>query len=355
MKSFSYFLYPLGIIYGLVAEVRNLLYDLRVLPSISFHVPVICVGNLSMGGTGKTPFTEYLVRLFKDRIPTAVLSRGYKRKSRGFLIVSKRSNVQYTGDEPLQYVRKFDNITVALDEKRDRGIRLLLEKHPELGVILLDDAMQHRRVKPGLTILLTDYYNPYPEDHIFPVGTLREFRSGSDRADIIIVTKTPKIFSPISRRRILEDLRVKAHQRVYFSFLHHGDPLPLSDSQYITEYPERVNIILLVTGIGNDGPLCEHLKRKCNELVRIGFRDHHSYTVKNLEMITRRFHDLPTRKKVIITTEKDVMRLRTPQLSGLCKVLPIFYIPISMEFHGNEMESFDKQILEYVSENQRDH
>jgi len=353
MKSFLYFLYPLGIIYGLVTEVRNLLYDLRILPSRSFAVPVICVGNLSMGGTGKTPLTEYLVRLLKDLFPTAVLSRGYKRKSRGFLIISKRSNVQYTGDEPLQYIRKFDNITVALDEQRDRGIRLLLEKHPGLRVILLDDAMQHRRVKPGLTILLTDYYHLYPEDHIFPVGTLREFRSGSNRADIILVTKTPKIFSPISRRRILAELNAHAHQRIYFTYIRYGDPLPLSDSQDITEYPQRVNMILLITGIGNDGPLCEHLERKCSELVRIGFRDHHPYTVKDLEMITRRFHDLPTQKKVIVTTEKDVMRLRTPQLSGQWKTLPIFYIPISMEFHGNEKEDFDQQILRYVSENQR--
>ena len=210
MRFLQILLLPFAFCYGMIMLVRNLLFDLGVLPSEKFDIPVISVGNLSLGGTGKTPHIEYLIRLMGDRMLTATLSRGYGRESKGFILASRRSNVKYIGDEPLQFVKKFHNIKVAVDEKRVRGIHKLMDKFPDLGLVLLDDAFQHRWVKPGISILLTDYHQLFTEDHVVPSGRLREFRSGAKRADVIIVTKTPKVFSPITRRRILEDLKPQA-------------------------------------------------------------------------------------------------------------------------------------------------
>jgi tetraacyldisaccharide 4'-kinase len=343
-------LLPVSLCYGLVMTVRNLLFSLHVLPSKTFNKPVISVGNLTYGGTGKTPHIEYLIRLLTPEMFVATLSRGYGRESNGFILASKRSNVKYIGDEPLQFLKKFEEVKVAVDEKRSRGIQLLLEKYPDLDVILLDDAFQHRYVKPGLSILLTDYHRPYTEDMILPSGTLREFRTGAARADIIIVTKTPKIFSPITRRRIVEDLKPTARQHVYFSYIKYVDPVPVFDTPDLL-FPAKVTNILLFTGIANDYPLREHLERVCSELVVMKFADHHPYTIKNIEDITRKFHDLPTQKKIIVTTEKDVMRLKTPELSTYLKNLPLFCVPMEIDFHGADKEKFDNEILRYVKQN----
>lgn len=335
----------------MVMQVRNLLFDMHILPSMTFDRPVISVGNLTYGGTGKTPHIEYLIRLLSPGKFIATLSRGYGRQSDGFILASKRSNVKYIGDEPMQFQKKFENIKVAVDEKRSRGIRILLEKFPELKVILLDDAFQHRYVKPGLSILLTDYHRIYPEDTILPSGTLREFKTGARRADIIIVTKTPKIFSPITRRRIMEELKPDSRQRVYFSFIKYIEPVPVSDPMNLTLPPKLTNI-LLFTGIANDYPLREHLERMCSELIVMKFADHHPYTVKNIEQIIRTFRNLPTQKKIVVTTEKDVMRLKTPELSAYLKNLPLFCVPMQIDFHGTDKEKFDNEILQYVEKNQ---
>ena len=343
-------LLPVSLLYGLAMQVRNLLFDLHILSSKTFDKPVISVGNLTFGGTGKTPHIEYLIRLLTPAMFVATLSRGYGRKSNGFILASKRSSVKYIGDEPLQFLKKFESVKVAVDEKRSRGIRLLLEKHPGLNVILLDDAFQHRYVKPGLSVLLTDYHSLYSEDVVLPSGTLREFRNGSKRADIIVVTKTPKIFSPITRRRIIEELKPDSHQRIYFSYIKYTDPVAVFDTMNIP-FPARVTNILLFTGIANDYPLREHLERMCSELVVLKFTDHHAYTVKDVEDIIRKFDDLPTQKKIIVTTEKDVMRLKTPELSGYMKNLPLFCVPMEIDFHGSDKEKFDNEILRYVNKN----
>jgi tetraacyldisaccharide 4'-kinase len=346
-------LLPVSLCYGLAMQVRNWMFDLHLLPSRTFDKSVISVGNLSYGGTGKTPHIEYLIRLLTPGVFIATLSRGYGRKSNGFILASKRSNVKYIGDEPLQFLKKFDGVKVAVDEKRSRGIRILLEKYPDLNVILLDDAFQHRYVTPGLSILLTDYHRLYAEDMILPSGTLREFSTGAGRADIIVVTKTPKIFSPITRRRIIEELKPGSHQHIYFSFIKYVDPVPVFDTLNLT-FPAKVTNILLFTGIANDYPLREHLERMCSELVVMKFTDHHQYTVKDIDEISRRFHDLPTQKKIMVTTEKDVMRLKTPELSAYLKNLPLFCVPMEIDFHGTDKEKFDNEILRYVKQNQRD-
>ncbi len=354
MKILQVILLPLSFCYGLLMKVRNLFFDLGILPVKEFDRAVISVGNLSFGGTGKTPQIEYLIRLLTPAFCIATLSRGYGRTSSGFIIASKKSNVKYVGDEPLQFIKKFDNIKVAVDEKRIRGIELLLEKHPETDVILLDDAFQHRYVKPGLSILLTDYHKLYTEDHVLPSGTLREFKTGAGRADLIIVTKTPKIFSPITRRRIIDDIKPLKHQTVLFSFLKYGELVPVFDTLKM-EIPGRVTNILLFTGIANDYPLSEHLARTCSEVVPVKFPDHHVYSEKDIARISQTFHNLPTQKKLIVTTEKDVMRLKTPELSTILKNLPLFYVPVEVDFHGTDKQLFDNVILSYVNKNKRNH
>jgi len=334
--------------------IRNFLFDIGILPSEKFEKPVISVGNLSFGGTGKTPHIEYMIRLLKDRFFIAVLSRGYKRASKGFILGTKKSNVRYLGDEPLQYIRKFDSIKVAVDENRTRGIHKLLTKFPALDIVLLDDSFQHRWVKPGLSILLTNYHALYTEDHVFPAGRLREFRLGARRADIIIVTKTPKIFSPITRRRILEDIRPLSHQSVFFSFLKYDIPRPVYENENLV-FPAKTSYILLFSGIADDYSMREQLERICSELTVIKFPDHHQYSLADVEMISRRFLDLPTQKKVIITTEKDVMRFKTAELSNFLKNLPLFYLPVEVELHSADKQYFDKEIINYVEKNQRNH
>jgi tetraacyldisaccharide 4'-kinase len=317
-------------------------------------MPVISVGNLSAGGTGKTPHIEYLIRLLKTDFKIATLSRGYGRKSKGFLESSKLSAAMEIGDEPMQFIQKYDRIIVAVDEKRTRGIGLLVQKHPGLQVILLDDAFQHRYVKPGLSILLTDYHRLYYNDYMLPSGTLREFKSGARRANIIIVTKTPKIFSPITRRRILEDLKVSANQHVFFSYIKYDSLFPMFSSENCI-LPSKITSILLFTGIANDYPLIEHLERMCSDLIVEKFPDHHPYSEKDLEKIIGKFKDLPTQKKILVTTEKDIMRLKNKKFTNYLENLPLFCIPMEIDFHGTDKVIFDEEILRYVKENSRDH
>lgn len=346
MQLFEYILYPFSLLYGLGMRFRNLMFDMGILPSARFNKAIISVGNLSMGGTGKTPHIEYLIRLLSPSSFVATLSRGYGRDTKGFIIGSRKSNVNHIGDEPLQLIRKFDDIKVAVDENRRRGITNLMEKFKELDVILLDDAFQNRYVKPGLSILLTSQNRLYCEDHVVPSGTLREFPKGAKRADIIIVTKTPKIFSPISRRRIYEDLSPRKNQRVYFSYISYSDPVPLTDPG---QFPVKLVSVILLTGIADHSLLQEHIERLCSDIILMRYRDHHAFTSKDIDDIESRFNNIPTQKKVIITTEKDAMRLRTTELSARLKHLPVFYIPISIDFHGKDKELFEKQVTGYVN------
>jgi len=352
MRFLQILLLPFSCCYGIIMLVRNLLFDLGILHSEKFDLPVISVGNLSFGGTGKTPHIEYLIRLFDDSMLIATLSRGYGRESKGFILASRRSNVKYIGDEPLQFVKKFHNIKVAVDEKRVRGIHKLMDKFPDLGLVLLDDAFQHRWVKPGISILLTDYHHLFTEDHVVPSGQLREFRSGAKRADVIIVTKTPKVFSPITRRRIVDDLKPKPSQQLFFSYIAYGSLVPVNEAQDLAVL-QKLSYILLFTGIANDYPLQEEVRRKCTDLSILKFPDHHKYEPEDLETIRKRFEDLPSRKKIILTTEKDLMRLKNPEFSNFFKNLPFFYLPIEIDFHEKDKQKFDKLILDYVGQNQR--
>lgn len=349
------FLGPFSFIYGLAAWIRNKLFDWKILASKSFDIPVISVGNLSMGGTGKTPHTEYLIRLLGKKYRIATLSRGYKRQSKGFLLSTENSSADEIGDEPCQFRYKFPEIAVAVDERRARGIKEILRRLPETNVILLDDAFQHRYVKPGLSILLTDYHRLYSSDMPFPAGKLREFKKGSKRADIIIVTKNPKVLSPITRREVIAHLKPASHQQVYFSFIEHGTFQKIRGIDCMSANKKRYNTILLVAGIANSYPLELHLKGFCDELETLIFPDHHRFSKENVMQVIEKFDNIVTRNKIIVTTEKDSMRLVKPEFIKLLKNYPVCYVPIEVAFYKEDQSAFDKQILDYVRANTGNH
>ncbi len=342
--------YPFIVLYGLCLLIRNKLFDLHIIPSYSFSFPVISVGNLTVGGAGKTPLIEYLILLLKDKYRVAVLSRGYKRKSRGFLLVDANSTSERVGDEALQIKRKFSGITVAVDVNRIRGINLLKENFPEIDVILLDDAFQYRSVKPGLSILLTDFHNLYPRDHLFPFGTLREPTIGYKRADILMVTKTDRIFSPLTQQNIIEEIKPKPYQSCYFSYLVYGNLLPLTiKARYESEFrKKKLNSVLLVTGIANPYPIHDHLNKLCNELVTITFADHHKYSTKDVYKIKEVFENIHSKNKLVITTEKDSIRLQKTELLEILSGIPVYYLPIQMEIHKSHGITFNERVMEYV-------
>lgn len=348
MNHFTPFLLPFGLLYGTVTAFRNLLFDIKVLPSKRFSVPVISVGNLTTGGTGKTPHVEYLIRLLKDNYQIATVSRGYKRKTSGFVIGDSNSDYRQLGDEPAQFIKKFPDITVSVDESRVRGIKSIIALKPQTNVFLLDDAYQHRYVSAGLKILLTDYRNLYTRNYPLPAGNLREFRCGSNRADIIIVTKTDKVLPSMLRQHLIEEIKPKSHQKLYFSYITYGKPTPLTEAAKNATIDKFTNI-LLIAGIANPYPLEEHIKKTTDKLETILFPDHYQYKTNDLLAIQNRFHDIFSKKKVIITTEKDAMRLSDPVLKEYIDKLPVFYIPIEIAFHHEDKENFDNDILNYIS------
>lgn len=342
-----FILLPFVWIYQLILMLRHTLYDWGVFSAAEFDVPIICVGNLALGGTGKTPHVEYLIRLFKSNYRTAVLSRGYGRSSKGFKLATGNMTYREIGDEPMQYFKKFDDIIVAVDENRVRGVEMLLRKSYPPQLILLDDAFQHRAIKAGLNILLTDYHNLYPNDFLFPAGQLRDVIAAAKRADIIVVTKTPKVFSPFTRRGLTEIIHPKPYQRLYFSYLSYGRMIPVSESAKVP-VPGRISTIVMFCGIANPYPLQEFLQKKCTELITIDFPDHHIFTQKDMHRIVNEYENVLGRSKIIVTTEKDAMRLIDSPYFSLFKNIPLFYVPVEVKFHESEQQSFDQQLNEYV-------
>lgn len=357
MKFLRIIAFPLSILYGIILAIRNKLYDWGILPSKAFDIPVISVGNLCVGGTGKTPHIEYIIRLLKNEFYLATLSRGYGRKTKGFIIADTQSTASDIGDEPLQFKRKYSSIRVAVDAERVNGINQLQKHYPSLQTVLLDDAFQHRSVKPGLSIMLTEYHKPYMHDFVMPTGSLREFRSGAGRADVIIVTKCPNILLPIERKRIISEIKPQPYQRVYFSYIKYGDILPLNGEQrnpFPKEfYFERNYSMLLLTGIANTAPLEYYLKDKVKNMERAKYPDHHTFTANDIENIKKIFNNIASANKIILTTEKDAMRLKNPEYTEVLKDLPVFYMPIEIDFHDKDKNEFNEQIVHYVRANQK--
>lgn len=357
MKFLRIILFPVSILYGCIAFLRNKLYDLGIIPEKEFQTPTISVGNLTIGGTGKTPHIEYLIRLLKTEFYCATLSRGYGRKTSGYVLSDTQSTAKEIGDEPLQFKKKFTGLRVAVDGDRVRGINNLLKEFPSLQTILLDDAFQHRAVKPGLSIVLTDFSKLFLNDYVMPTGNLREFKSGIQRADIIIVTKCPEILLPIERKRLLNEINPLPHQQIYFSYIKYGDFIPVSGegiNPLSKEfYFERNFSIALLTGIANTKPLEYYLKDKVKNIIPIKYQDHHHFTKTDISSIQNIFNNIASANKIVLTTEKDAMRLKDPEFSEAIKNIPFFYIPIEIEFHNKDKNEFNEQILHYVRTNQK--
>uniref|UniRef100_UPI004048722B tetraacyldisaccharide 4'-kinase n=1 Tax=Mariniflexile sp. TaxID=1979402 RepID=UPI004048722B len=332
MKLIRNISFPFVPAYYAVTSLRNKLYDLGIKKSTSYDLPVICVGNLSVGGTGKTPMIEYLIELLKDDFKIATLSRGYKRKTTGFQLADASSSAETLGDEPFQFYSKFKNdILVAVDADRTHGIEQLRKLDNAPDVILLDDAFQHRKVKAGLNILLTTYSNPYFDDFVLPTGNLREPRNGAKRADIIIVTKCPYHLSEAEKNTFLKQINPKGNQSVFFSTIDYSNEIFSAESK---KSMDSVNNFTLVTGIANANPLVGFLKKKNLQFEHLNFSDHHEFSQQDILEINKR--------DLIITTEKDFMRLK----DHVVLKDKLFYLPIKVRI-GNEA-AVNKHIKDFV-------
>ena len=340
-------LFPFSLLYGFFSFLFNALYELKFLDSTSFSIPVINVGNLTVGGSGKTPHTEYLIRLLSPFLEVAVLSRGYRRKSKGFREVLARDTVHLVGDEPLLYKRKYKDIGVYVDVSRSEGIPAILMRTPGTQVILLDDAFQHRAVKPGLNILLTPFDNPFSGDFFLPTGSLREWRSAYKRADVIIVSKCPADLTQDQRESLLKKIRPQAHQTVFFSGYSYRDPYYMYDPSKTVRLDPDVHV-LLVSAIASSDYLIQHLSDQVDELESIEFNDHHVFTLRELEQIRLQFERIPGPKKILLTTEKDAMRLDLHRQFLLENKLPVFVLPVHVFFHFGEGEQFDEHIRQFL-------
>lgn len=349
-------LLPITLFYWIGIVFRNLAYDLKLLKSKKHPIPIIGVGNLSVGGTGKTPTVEFLVRSMQmNQFRPAVISRGYKRKTKGCFEVNKKHTAADIGDEPFQLMQKFPNLVIYVAENRNEAVEQILQKKPQIDVVILDDAFQHRSIKPGLQILLTQYSKLYSKDVLLPSGRLREPISGRKRADIIAVTKSLPVKSPFEEKRLLTELKVEPNQSFYMSYIEYDSPIPLNSKlpTLSTEQLKKKNI-LLFTAIANPIPIVNYLKQAGKETKKLFYPDHHYYTPADVDKIKKAFNDIFQSDKVLITTEKDARRIQGTEIYERFKDLPVYYIPIRMAFHsGLKGEDFLDKVIDYVKENPR--
>lgn len=339
MNQLRKILFPFSILYGIITDVRNSLYFANILKRTRFEKPVITVGNLSVGGTGKTPFVEYLIRLLNTKYNTATLSRGYKRKTNGFILANPMTTMEEIGDEPYQYHHKFHSTKVAVDTNRVNGINKLLEIHPELDVIILDDAYQHLAVEAGLNILLTTYSELYCKDYMLPAGNLRETRKGAERADIVIVTKCPENLANHNMEEIKSSLRLKVNQELFFTYINYSNHL-ISNVDTISVSKVNFNEAILIAGIAKPQSFFNFLKTdrtKC-----LSFPDHHNFSKVDINRILAEANG-----NKIITTEKDFVRLENQLPAD-----QLYYLPIQTSFI-TDGERMDKIILDYVGKSSR--
>ena len=325
-------LFPFAILYGLITSIRNYLFDVGIVHSATFEVPIIAVGNLSVGGTGKTPQIEYLIRLLSSKYQVATLSRGYKRQSKGFVLAGATSDAQTLGDEPFQFYKKFPEIIVAVDENRKNGIEQLLQLPEKPNVILLDDAFQHRKVAAGFYILLTTYSELFTDDFILPMGNLRESRRGAQRANVIIVTKCPTDISTSEQNRI--KAKIGLDNPVFFSTIEYDNQV-FSNEKRVPLNEVKTQPKVLLAGIAKPKPFFDHLKNTNAEIME--FPDHHHFSTSDLLNIENKSKD-----KIIITTEKDFVRLQNKIPSE-----KLFYLPIKSKF-VTDSSKFDELILDFL-------
>ncbi|MFM6975585.1 MAG: tetraacyldisaccharide 4'-kinase [Sphingobacteriaceae bacterium] len=353
LKFVRLLFFPFSLLYGLAVIIRNALYHLGWLPSTAFQLPVIVVGNLAVGGSGKSPMTEYLVRLFKSEYRLAVLSRGYGRKSKGFRLVKVDDMVALTGDEPLQFKQHFPDITIAVCENRVNGVERLKIDHE---LIVLDDAFQHRALSPSFQILLFDFASLKKLNWLLPTGNLREPMWAKNRADIIVVTKSPKGLSAAQKLQIRKQLKPKAHQALFFSYLKYGALKTIngSENRNLADLNSQSQVLLL-TGIANAKPLLHELNGYTQHITHWEYPDHYAYTAKDMAKMKAEFEQIPGMDKLIITTEKDAQRLIAPEIASLLSGLPLYQLPVEAEFEEPDKEDFDHLLKQHVREHTNHH
>jgi tetraacyldisaccharide 4'-kinase len=344
-------LYPLSLVYCLITSIRNTLYNKGLKKSTSYTVPVISIGNLTVGGTGKTPMSELLIRQLMPDYKCALLSRGYGRKTKGPLLAAANATPSTIGDEPMQMKEKFPDLTIMVAEKRTLGMEYLLKPASPPQVVLLDDAFQHRAVTPGFSILVTDYFRPVYKDICLPAGNLREPLSGKKRANFIVVNKCPKTLSPTESEHIIKKLAPAPHQKVYFSSIGYGKLCKMGKEAKWRQESEGKKPVLAVAGIGNPLPFFEEAKKHATNFSRLTFPDHHDFPESDLKKISQKLEQMGP-DAIVITTEKDAIRLRHKNLPNLLSE-KIWYIPIALEILFNEQDTFFKTIKKYVGKNQR--
>ncbi|MDR6942655.1 tetraacyldisaccharide 4'-kinase [Mucilaginibacter pocheonensis] len=344
MIYLRWLLFPFSLLYGLVVVIRNWCYNAGIFKSRKFELPVVAVGNLDVGGAGKSPMTEYLIRLFKDNYRLATLSRGYGRTTKGFVMASAESKASDIGDEPAQFKHKFSGIDVAVCEKRVEGVERLKNDH---DVIILDDAYQHRAVKPGFSILLFDHSRMRQPRLLLPAGNLREPFAGRKRADVIVISKCPSALTQDEQNHIIERIKPYPHQQLFFTSISY---LPL---YHIAGTPADDTIdadttVFVLTGIANPVPLLSHLKKQTRHIIHHNYPDHHRFSLKNISKLADDFLGCTSQKKLIITTEKDAQRLGEQELLPLVNKLPFLVLPIGINFINDTQQQFDELVHTYV-------
>ncbi|UOE50376.1 tetraacyldisaccharide 4'-kinase [Mucilaginibacter sp. SMC90] len=344
MIFLRWLLIPFSLIYGLVVGIRNWCYNRGIFKSTGFEMPVIVVGNLNVGGAGKSPMTEYLIRLLKGNYNIATLSRGYGRATKGFLMATAESKASDIGDEPAQFKHKFPDIDVAVCEKRVTGVEQLKDTH---DVIILDDAYQHRALEPGFSILLFDYSRINEPHFLLPAGNLREAFSGRKRADVIIVSKCPSSLTDLEQGRVIKRIKPYPHQSLFFTTINYLAAQTMDGTTSVNAIDDETTVFLL-TGIANPKPLLAYLKKQTELVVHHNYPDHHRFSLKNISKLADEFSACTSQKKVIITTEKDAQRLGEQDLLPMVKKLPVLVLPIGISFLNNGQQQFDELVQTYV-------
>jgi tetraacyldisaccharide 4'-kinase len=345
-------LYPFSIVYGVITSLRNFLYDSKILKATNFEIPLISVGNITVGGTGKTPHAEYLISLLKKEFSIAFLSRGYKRKTKGYVLATTESTLFDIGDEPVQIKQKFPEVTVAVCEKREKGIKKLIDNTSmNIDAIILDDAFQHRRVNPSINMLLLDYTQPIFDDYLLPVGKLRESLGAFHRANFIIITKCPDQLQPIEQRIYKNRLDIRPYQNLFFTSIHYGEITPALKGLTLFSDDLHHYTVLLVTGIGNPAPLIDQVKTQVGKVIHLNYPDHYAYREKEIDDILKAFSEIDSSQKMIITTEKDLVRFHSVKNPPADFFKHVYYIPIEIKFLDRSKELFNKKILTHVREN----
>lgn len=350
--SFNFYLFrglrllffPVSVLVWCYLYLRNKCYDWGWFKSSTFNLPIICIGNLSVGGTGKSPMTEYLLELLLPKYPVAVLSRGYKRKSKGYLLASETSTALELGDEPIQFYKKFPQAAIAVGEERIEAIPQILQDRPHTKLIILDDAFQHRAIKPGFNIILTDFANPYWHDFYLPTGDLRDNKRSAKRADIIIVTKCPETITEEQQKEYLKHINPTHVQKVFFTKIAYGVPYHIRTKQTFTLSKEVE--VLLVCGIANPLPLKMHIEENAATYFERKFDDHHIFSIDDWKDIEEKFAQLDAAQKIILTTEKDAVRLE--KFGGILDKSPVYVLPIKHKFLFEQEKAFEAAIQYFI-------